>query len=75
MLARSAVSFANLLLLPPTLSKVFYEKKIEKWWKNNGIGCVESPQCSQIHSYFKHKTAAKIEKSGGKMKGREEKPT
>jgi len=42
---------------------------VEQW-----NGSVESPECSQIHSFFKRKTAAKIEKSCGKTKGREEKP-
>jgi len=30
MLARSTVAFVNLLLLPPALSKLFYERKTKK---------------------------------------------
>ena len=37
-------------------------------------GSVETPKCSQIHSSFKRKIAAKTEKSRKKTKGREEKP-
>jgi len=63
-LARSAISFANLLLLPPTLSKLFYKRNIElvEEWDRTSFIARDILLLRQNSNKNRRKIAREIEK-------------